>query len=46
MLVGLGVWWGLSGQESALLVGAAISLIGLGSYGEAKRALKKKNGDE
>jgi hypothetical protein len=32
LLIGFSVWWALTGHESALLVGAAISLIGLGAY--------------
>ncbi len=38
-------WWMFSGNESALLVGAALSLIGLGSYSQAAQALRRKNGN-
>ena len=38
-------WWMFSGNESALLVGAALSLIGLGSYSQASQALRRKNGN-
>jgi hypothetical protein len=33
-------FWAVTGQQSALLVGAALSLIGLGAYGTAQRNLK------
>jgi hypothetical protein len=39
-------YWMVSGQESALLVGAALSLIGLGSYSQAARSLRQRTGDE
>lgn len=38
-------WWVSSGHESALLVGAALSLIGLGSYSQAAQTLRRKNGN-
>jgi hypothetical protein len=44
LLFGLAVWWWLSGNESALLVGAALSLIGLGSYSQAAQSLRRRNG--
>lgn len=39
-------WWVFSGNESPLLVGAALSLIGLGSYSQAARALKPGGDDD
>ena len=38
-------WWMFSGHESALLVGAALSLIGLGSYSQAAQSLRRRNGN-
>lgn len=38
-------WWVYSGAESALLVGAALTLIGVGSYAQAANTLKKRNGN-
>lgn len=38
-------WWVYSGSESALLVGAALSLIGLGSYSQAAQSLRGRNGE-
>lgn len=35
MLVGFAVFWAITGKESALLVGASTTLIGLGSAGGA-----------
>jgi hypothetical protein len=35
-------FWAVTGQQSALLVGAALSLIGLGAYGSAQNALKER----
>lgn len=42
MLVGAFGFWAYSGRESALLVGAALSLIGLGSYEKAAAQLRDK----
>lgn len=44
LLFGSFGWWVFSDRESALLVGAAMSLIGLGAYGQAAQALRKRNG--
>lgn len=32
LLVGTALFWGATGRESALFVGAALTLIGVGSY--------------
>lgn len=32
LLVGAAVFWGVTGRESVLIMGAAMSLIGLGAY--------------
>jgi hypothetical protein len=40
LLIGFVVFWIATGRESVLLVGAAMSLILLGAYTEAGRALK------
>jgi hypothetical protein len=45
MLFGSFGWWVFSGNESALLVGAALSLIGLGSYSQAAQSLRRRNGN-
>lgn len=42
LLFGSFGWWVFSGNESALLVGAALSLIGLGSYSQAAQTLRRK----
>jgi hypothetical protein len=39
-------FWAISGSESALLVGAALSLIGLGSYSQAVSTLRRGGDDE
>lgn len=44
LLFASAVYWAFSGQESALMVGAALSLIGLGSYSQAARSLRQRNG--
>lgn len=36
-------WWAFSGNESVLLVTAALSLIGVGSYSQAAQVLRKRN---
>jgi len=46
LLIGSFGYWVLSGNESALLVGAALSLIGLGSYSQAAQSLRKRNGGD
>lgn len=50
LLVAAFVFWGLTGRESALMVGAALSLIGLGAYTRARDqlldTLDRKNGGE
>lgn len=38
-------WWIYSGNESALLVGAALTLIGVGSYSQAAQSLRRRNGN-
>jgi hypothetical protein len=40
LLMAFGVFWAVTGRESVLLVGAAMSLILLGAYGSAQQALK------
>lgn len=39
LLVGSAVFWGVTGRESVLLMGAAMSLIGLGAYRGVTQAL-------
>lgn len=39
LLMGSAVFWGVTGRESVLLMGAAMSLIGLGAYRGVQRAL-------
>lgn len=46
LLIGSAVFWGWTGRESALLMGAAMSLILLGSYKGALDVLKNQRGDE
>lgn len=41
MLVGSGVFWAVTGHQSALLVGAALSLIGLGAYSGLRISITK-----
>lgn len=42
LLIGTALFWGATGRESALLVGAALSLIGLGSYERAAAQLRDR----
>lgn len=48
LLVGFVIFWALTGRESVLLVGAAGSLILLGGYERARKALtdsvRRRNG--
>lgn len=39
LLLGSAVFWGVTGRESVLLMGAAMSLIGLGAYRGVQQAL-------
>lgn len=39
LLIGSAVFWGITGRESVLLMGAAMSLIGLGAYRGVQQAL-------
>ena len=39
LLVGSAVFWAATGRESVLLMGAAMSLIGLGAYRGVTKAL-------
>jgi hypothetical protein len=39
LLVGSAVFWAVTGRESVLLMGAAMSLIGLGAYRGVTKAL-------
>ena len=39
LLVGSAIFWAVTGRESVLLMGAAMSLIGLGAYRGAQQAL-------
>lgn len=41
LLAGFAAFWALTGRESVLLVGAAMSLILLGAYGSAQNALRE-----
>jgi len=45
LLFGISVYWVLSGNESPLLVGAALTLIGVGAYSQAASALRGRNGN-
>jgi disulfide bond formation protein DsbB len=40
LLVAFAAFWAITGRESVVLVGAAMSLILLGAYGSAQHALK------
>ena len=40
LLFGIAAYWVLSGNESPLLVGAALTLIGVGAYSQAASALR------
>lgn len=44
-MVGSVVFWSLTGQQSALFVGAAMSLIGLGAY-QGLRITVRVEGDK
>lgn len=44
LLFASAVFWMYSGNESGLLVGAALSLIGLGAYSQAAQSLRRRNG--
>lgn len=46
LLFGSFGWWVFSGHESALLVGAALSLIGLGSYSQAAQSLRRRKEED
>lgn len=46
LLVGSAIFWGLSGRESVLLMGAAMSLIGLGAYRGVQKALMPPKHDD
>lgn len=50
LLIGSAVFWGLTGHQSSLFVGAAMSLIGLGSYQGLRVSVRiereRTNGDE
>lgn len=46
LLFASAIFWAISGSESALLVGAALSLIGLGSYSQATSTLRKESDEE
>lgn len=47
LLLGSAGFWAVTGRESVLLMGAAMSLIGLGAYRGVQQALlPPTNGDE
>lgn len=46
LLFASAIFWAVSGSESALLVGAALSLIGLGSYSQAVSTMRRGGDDE
>lgn len=41
LLIAAAAFWFISDRESPLLVGAALTLIGLGAYGSAQKTLRK-----
>lgn len=43
LLIGAGVFWGITGRESVLIMSAALSLIFLGVYDGAMSAFKRRN---
>lgn len=45
LLVGSAVFWAVTGRESVLLMGAAMSLIGLGAYRGVTKALTTPSSD-
>lgn len=45
LLVGAAGFWAVTGQQSALLVGAALSLIGLGAYSGLHISIREDAGD-
>jgi hypothetical protein len=42
LLLGSAVFWGVTGHQSALLIGAALSLIGLGAYSGLHISIKQE----
>lgn len=46
LLLGAAIFWGVTGEQSALLVGAALSLIGLGAYSGLHVSIKQEFSQE
>lgn len=46
LLIGSALFWGVTGHQSALLVGAALSLIGLGAYSGLHISIKQELSDD
>lgn len=46
LLIGAAIFWGVTGEQSALFVGAALSLIGLGAYSGLHIELRQGTGHE
>jgi len=45
LLIASAVFWAVTARESVLLMSSAMSLIGLGAYAGAQRALRNGNGE-
>lgn len=43
LLIAAAIFWAVTKQQSALIMGAAVSMIGLGAYKGAQETLRKHN---